>query len=216
MLCVEFGKVLGIKAMDQTEFQDWLTATQRAEAARVLSPDADEERSVAAVERGVGESRICPRCGEGKARGRVSPRGQIRNAENRIHASGFARGASNPKPNLLCLNCDIAFPSPALTKAGRGDGRRAGHRRGSVLPALRAITWIVPHRAEPIRRTANSKSLPHPDGRQPTKPLQGVPVPLPRRRDEIPRKLPSVVPTRLPRSRRQFGMHTNREMSQQV
>ena len=27
-------------------------------------------------------------------------RGRIRNAENRIHASGFARGASNPKPSL--------------------------------------------------------------------------------------------------------------------
>ena len=55
--------------MDQAEFQDWLsasdrlTAAQRAEAARALSTDADEERSVAAVERSVGESRICPRCG---------------------------------------------------------------------------------------------------------------------------------------------------------
>ena len=59
--------------MDQAEFQDWLsasdrlTAAQRAEAARALSTDADEERSVAAVERSVGESRICPRCGEGGA-----------------------------------------------------------------------------------------------------------------------------------------------------
>ena len=38
-----------------------------AEAARALSADADEERSVAAVERGVCESRICPRCGKGGA-----------------------------------------------------------------------------------------------------------------------------------------------------
>ena len=54
--------------MDQAEFQDWMSASdrptsaQRAEAARVLSTDADEEKSVAAVERSVGESRICPRC----------------------------------------------------------------------------------------------------------------------------------------------------------
>ena len=72
-LWVEFGKVFGIKTMDQAEFQDWLsvadrlTAAQRAKAARALSTEADEERSVAAVERGVGESRICPRCGEGGA-----------------------------------------------------------------------------------------------------------------------------------------------------
>ena len=31
---------------------------------------------------------------------RPALRGRIRNAENRIHASGFARGASNPKPSL--------------------------------------------------------------------------------------------------------------------
>ena len=40
MLCIEYGKVFGIKTMDQAEFQDWLsasdrlTAAQRAEAAR--------------------------------------------------------------------------------------------------------------------------------------------------------------------------------------
>ena len=106
---------------------------------------------------------------------------------------------------------------------GRGGGRRAGHRRGELLPALRPIARIVPHRSEPIRRTANPGALPHPDGRQPAKPLQGIPVPLPRRRDEISRKLPPVVPARLPRrkrkpvnlprGRRQFGMHTNRKMS---
>ena len=73
MLWIEYGKAFGIKTMDQAEFQDWLsasdrlTAAQRAEAARALSTDADEERSVAAVERSVGESRICPRCGEGGA-----------------------------------------------------------------------------------------------------------------------------------------------------
>ena len=105
----------------------------------------------------------------------------------------------------------------------RGEGCRAGRRRGELLPALRSVARIVPHRSEPIRRTANPGSLPHPDGRQSAKPLQGIPVPLPRRRDEIPRKLPPVMPARLPRrkrkpvnlprSRRQFGMHTNRKMS---
>ena len=59
--------------MDQAEFQHWLSATsrltsaQRAEAADALSNDADEKGSVAAVERSVGESRICPRCGESGA-----------------------------------------------------------------------------------------------------------------------------------------------------
>ena len=54
--------------MDQAEFQDWSSVSgrrasaQRAEAARALLTEADEERSVAAVERGGGESRICPRC----------------------------------------------------------------------------------------------------------------------------------------------------------
>ena len=109
--------------------------------------------------------------------------------------------------------------------SGRGEGCRAGRRRGGLLPALRAVARVVPRRSEPIRRTANPGSLPHPDGRQPAKPLKEIPVPLPRRRDEISRKLPSVMPTRLPRrkrrrvnlprSRRQFAMHTNRKMSQE-
>ena len=108
----------------------------------------------------------------------------------------------------------------------RGEGCRAGRRRSAVLPALRAGARIVPHRSEPIRRIGNPGSLPHPDGRQPAKPLRGIPVPLTRRRDEISRKLPSMVSTRLPRrkrkpvnlprSRRQFGMHTNRKMSHQI
>ena len=32
MLCVEFGKVFGIKTMDQAEFQDWLSASDRLTA----------------------------------------------------------------------------------------------------------------------------------------------------------------------------------------
>ena len=65
---LNWEKRLGSKTMDQAEFQDWMSASdrptsaQRTEAARALSTDADEERSVAAVERSVGESRICPRC----------------------------------------------------------------------------------------------------------------------------------------------------------
>ena len=128
----------------------------------------------------------------------------------------LAEGETVGAPARRCGNRGRAPP-------GRGEGCRAGRRRGGLLPALRPVARIVPHRSEPIRRTANPGSLPHPDGRQPTKPLQGIPVPLPRRRDEIPRKLPSMVPTRLPRrkrkpvnlprSRRQFGMHTNRKMS---
>ena len=94
MLCVEFGKVCGIKTMDQSEFQDWLSAsdrlttTQRAEAARALSINADEERSIAAVERGVSESRVCPRCGEG---------GAVR--------KGMARGLWR----YLCKSCGRTF-----------------------------------------------------------------------------------------------------------
>ena len=89
-----FRKLLGIKAMDQAEFQDWLsaadrlTAAQRAEAARSLSAEAEEERSVAAVERRVGESRICPRCGAG---GAVS--------------KGMARGLRR----YLCKSCGRTF-----------------------------------------------------------------------------------------------------------
>ena len=72
-LSVGFGKVFGIKGMDQAEFQDWLseadrlTSAQRAKAADAPSTDTDEKISVAAVDRGVGESRVCPRCGEGGA-----------------------------------------------------------------------------------------------------------------------------------------------------
>ncbi len=86
--------------MDQAEFQDWLpasdrlTAAQRAEAARTLSTDADEERSVAAVERGVGESRICPRCGEG---------GAVR--------KGMARGLRR----YLCKSCGRTFNAVTRT-----------------------------------------------------------------------------------------------------
>ena len=122
-------------------------------------------------------------------------------------------------------------PPPASSLSPPRESRPTGPRRTGLARDLWKVrslrrsagAWSVPHRAKPIRRTANSKSLPHPDRRQPAKPLQWVPVPLPRRRDEILRKLPSVVPARLPRrkrkpvnlprSRRQFGMHTNREMS---
>ena len=175
--------------MDQAEFQDRLTAAKRAEAARALSTEADEERSVAAVERGVGESRICPRCGEGSA---------VR--------KGKARGLWR----YLCKSCGRTFnavtgtPLLGLHKKERwlsfGESLAEGETVGTSArrcPVLRAGAWIVPHRAEPIRRTANSKSLPHPDRRQPAKPLQSVP--LLRRHDEIPRKRPSVG-TSLPAS----------------
>ena len=120
------------------------------------------------------------------------------------------------------------------TRRGRRKSRTRSVRPWRRMPcwpttrrvaALRKDTRVVPRRSEPIRRTANPGSLPHPDGRQPAKPLKEIPVPLPRRRDEISRKLPSVMPTRLPRrkrrrvnlprSRRQFAMHTNRKMSQE-
>ena len=83
-LSVGFGKAFGIKGMDQAEFQDWLSATgrltsaQRAKAADALSPDADEKRSVATLERGIGKSRICPRCGEDGAVRKDVARGLVR------------------------------------------------------------------------------------------------------------------------------------------
>ena len=93
-------KLLGIKAMDQAEFQGWLsaadrlTSAQRAEAARSLSAEAVEEKSVAAVERRVGESRICPRCGAG---------GAVR--------KGMARGLRR----YLCKSCGRTFNAAAGT-----------------------------------------------------------------------------------------------------
>ena len=107
--------------------------------------------------------------------------------------------------------------------AGRGEGCRAGRRRSALLPALRGVPRAGARRPEPIRRPAHPGALPHPDGRQPAKPLQGVPVPLQRHHHEISRQLSPMVPdlmprperkpVDLPRSRRQFGMHTIREMS---
>ena len=110
------------------------------------------------------------------------------------------------------------------TPPDRGDGCYAGHhRRGALLPTLRAVARPVTHCFEPIHRATHPMPLPHPDGRQLAKPLQEIPAPLPRCRDEITRELPSVMPARpprperkpinLPRSRRQLGMHTIREMS---
>ena len=80
--------------MDRAEFQDWLSAAgrltpaQRAEAARSLVAEANEEKSVAAVERRVGESRTCPRCGAG---------GAVR--------KGMARGLRR----YLCKSCGRTF-----------------------------------------------------------------------------------------------------------
>ena len=136
MLCIEYGKVFGIKTMDQAEFQDWLsasdrlTAAQRAEAARALSTDADEERSVAAVERSVGESRICPHCGEG---------GTVRKGRTR----GLWRH--------LCKSCGRTFnavtgtPLQGLHKKERwlsfgeslAEGKTVGNPRGAAASRRR-------------------------------------------------------------------------------
>ncbi len=54
--------------MDRARFRDWvssideLTATQRREAAAVLSDPPEGEASLAAIELGVGEERRCPHC----------------------------------------------------------------------------------------------------------------------------------------------------------
>ena len=86
--------MVGIKGIDRAEFRDWLstagrlTLAQRAKATDVLSADADEKRSVAAVERSGGESRTCPRCGEG---------GVVR--------KGMARGLMR----YLCKSCGRTF-----------------------------------------------------------------------------------------------------------
>lgn len=94
ILLIKLGKAFGIRTMDQAEFRNWisasdrLTASQRAEAAQALSTGSDEERSVAAVERDVSNSRICPRCGEG---------GAVR--------KGMARGLRR----YLCKSCGRTF-----------------------------------------------------------------------------------------------------------
>ena len=118
--------------MDQAEFQDWLsvadrlTAAQRTEAARALSTEANEERSIAAVERGVGESRVCPRCGEG---------GAVR--------KGKARGLWR----YLCKSCGRTFnavtgtPLQGLHKKERwpsfGESLAEGETVGNIRAALR-------------------------------------------------------------------------------
>ena len=67
--------------MDRARFRDWvssideLTATQRREAAAVLSGPPEGEASLAAIELGVGEERRCPHCGTGGAVSRGKSRG---------------------------------------------------------------------------------------------------------------------------------------------
>ncbi len=67
--------------MDRAQFRDWvssideLTATQRQEAAAVLSDPPEGEASLAAIELGVGEERRCPHCGTGGAVSRGKSRG---------------------------------------------------------------------------------------------------------------------------------------------
>ncbi len=67
--------------MDRARFRDWvssmdeLTATQRREAAAVLSDPPEGEASLAAIELGVGEERRCPHCGTGGAVSRGKSRG---------------------------------------------------------------------------------------------------------------------------------------------
>ena len=84
-LSVGLGVALEIKGMDRAEFQDWLSvagrliSAQRAKAADALSNEMDEKRTVAAVEWSVGESRICPRCGEGAAVRKGMARGLMHN-----------------------------------------------------------------------------------------------------------------------------------------
>ena len=65
-----------------------LTSVQHTKAADALSTDTDEKRSVAVVERSVGESRTCPRCGES---------GAVR--------KGMARGSRHN----LCKSCVRTF-----------------------------------------------------------------------------------------------------------
>ncbi len=70
--------------MDRAQFRDWvssideLTATQRREAAAVLSDPPEGEASLAAIELGVGEERRCPHCDTGGAVSRGKSRGLCR------------------------------------------------------------------------------------------------------------------------------------------
>ncbi len=79
---------------------------------------------------------------------------------------------------------------PTRTRRDRSLRWSGASARVAHLPALRAVTRAGAHRSESFRRYAHPGAVPHPDGRQPAKPLQGIPVPLPRHLDEISRKPP--------------------------
>ena len=161
------------------------------------------------------------KCCAGSCSGRESPSKPERRAEQHGKAnfpSRFGRFRFDADRSIRRIVTRYASGGRGRAPPGRGEGCRV--QRGGLLPALRAVADCPDIALEPIRRTANSGPLT--SRRSATaKPLQGIPVPLPRRRDEIPRKLPSMVPTRLPRRKRKpvnlprsrRGMHTNRKMS---
>ena len=66
-----------------------------------------------------------------------------------------------------------------------------GHR---AYPPCAASTWGAPRSVEPVRWGAGARCLSHSDGQQSTQPVEEFPAALPRRRNQISRQLPAMVP----------------------
>ena len=66
-----------------------------------------------------------------------------------------------------------------------------GHR---AYPPLRRSAWGSPRSVEPVQWGAGARCLSHPDGQQPTQPVEAVPASLQRRRNKVSRQLPAMVP----------------------
>lgn len=103
------------------------------------------------------------------------------------------------------LNSTQAAEIPEVLRPAVAMDFHFGGGRGALLPALCAVARAAPCGPEPIRRPARAGAS-HPDSRQPAEPLQGVPVGLPRRGDEISRKPPCCGPSS-PASARPQALH---------
>ena len=84
----------------------------------------------------------------------------------------IVRNALSTRPNLLCLNCDIAFPSPALAKAG--DGAVHGDQFLWHDHAFKTASAASLHRLEQLIAAAKDRA---PEGRE----HEAVEQPGPRR-----------------------------------
>ena len=140
--------------------------------------------------------------------------------------SGFAAATARGRPGALSRvrgGVRRVVLGDGGAPPGFGEGCRSGHQRGVF--ATRPAPVRSGHSASPLANPQDNASeiantsRPSATGKAAARGRCS----LPRRREEIPRPLPPAVPVRphrperkhlnLPRSRRQLGMHTFREMS---